>query len=76
MEPDRLHRGREPHRLRAHWQRDPDDPVVISALAADAVATLAALDLVALEPSGAVRLRPLAHRFRDPDLRRAAKELA
>lgn len=61
---------------RAHWQRDPDDPVVISALAADAVATLAALDLVALEPSGAVRLRPLAHRFRDPDLRRAAKELA
>ena len=58
---------------RAHWQRDPQDPAVVAALAADAVATLVALDLVATDPSGAVRLQPLAHRFRDPELRRAAE---
>jgi uncharacterized protein (TIGR02678 family) len=59
---------------RAHWQRDPEDPAVVAALAADAVATLVALDLVAAEPSGALRVRPLAHRFRDPELRRASEE--
>ena len=57
----------------AHWQRDPTDPAVVAALAADAVATLVALDLVAPDPSGALRLRPLAHRFRDPELRRASE---
>jgi uncharacterized protein (TIGR02678 family) len=59
---------------RAHWQRDPQDPGVVAALAADAVATLVALDLVAADPSGALRLQPLAHRFRDPELRRASEE--
>ncbi len=58
---------------RAHWQRDPQDPAVVAALAADAVATLVALDLVNADPSGALRLRPLAHRFRDPELRRASE---
>ena len=58
---------------RAHWQRDPQDPAVVAALAADAVATLVALDLVVADPSGAVRLRPLAQRFRDPELRRASE---
>lgn len=61
---------------RAHWQRDPQDPAVVTALAADAVATLVALDLVAVDPSGALRLRPLAHRFRDPELRRAPEEMS
>ncbi len=59
-----------------HWQRDPKDPAVVSALAADAVATLAALDLVALDPSGALRLLPLAHRFRDPELRRSSVQMS
>lgn len=58
----------------AHWQRDPRDPQVMAALAADAVATLSALDLVAAEESGAVRLLAPAHRFRDPELRRAPEE--
>ena len=60
------------HRL--HWQRDPGDPVGVVALAGEAVATLAALDLVAVEPSGALRVQPLAYRFRDPELRRASEE--
>lgn len=59
---------------RAHWQRDPQDPAVVAALTADAVATLVALDLVAADPSGALRLQPLAHRFRDPELSRASEE--
>jgi uncharacterized protein (TIGR02678 family) len=59
---------------REHWQRDPGDPAVVAALAADAVAILVALDLVVAEPSGALRVQPLAHRFRDPELRRAAGE--
>lgn len=54
---------------RAHWQRDPDDRSVVAALAREAVSTLLALDLVIDDGSGAVRLQPLAHRFRDPDLR-------
>ncbi len=57
-----------------HWQRDPQDPAVVAALAADATATLVALDLFAVDPSGALRVRPLAHRFRDPELRRAPME--
>jgi len=59
---------------RPHWQRDPKDPEAVAALAAGAVATLIALDLVAADPSGALRLLPLAHRFRDPELRRASQE--
>ncbi len=59
-----------------HWQRDPADPAVVDALVADALGTLAALDLVVVEPTGAVRVRPLAHRFRDPELRRAPEEPA
>jgi len=59
---------------RPHWQRDPKDPEAVAALAAGAVATLIALDLVAADPSGALRLLPLAHRFRDPEQRRASQE--
>ena len=59
---------------RAHWQRDPRDPAVWPRWRADAVATLVALDLVAADQSGALRLRPFAHRFRDPELRRASEE--
>jgi uncharacterized protein (TIGR02678 family) len=59
---------------RPHWQRDPKDPVAVAALAADAVATLVALDLVAADSCGALRLMALAHRFRDPAVQRASED--
>ncbi len=51
-----------------HWQRDPGDPVQVARLARDAIAVLCALDLASEEPDG-VRPRPLAARFRSPELR-------
>jgi len=51
-----------------HWQRDADDPVQISGLARDATAVLCALDL-AREDEDGLRPRPLAARFRSPELR-------
>ncbi len=55
-----------------HWKRDPQDAAVVAALAGDAVAVLRGLDLVSVTTTGAVAATPLAHRFRDPELRRAA----
>jgi len=51
-----------------HWQRDPGDPVQVTALARDAAAVLCALDLARQEAEG-LRPRPLAARFRSPELR-------
>jgi len=51
-----------------HWQRDPGDPVQVSRLTRDAVTLLCALDL-AIEEADGVRPRPLAARFRSPELR-------
>jgi len=51
-----------------HWQRDPDDPVQVSRLARDAAGVLCDLDLARQEAEG-LRPRPLAARFRSPDLR-------
>jgi len=53
-----------------HWQRDADDPVQVSRLARDATAVLCALDL-AREDEDGLRPRPLAARFRSPELRTA-----
>ncbi len=52
-----------------HWQRDADDPVQVSCLARDATAVLCALDLARDEDG--LRPRPLAARFRSPELRPA-----
>ncbi|MGH2970170.1 MAG: DUF2398 family protein, partial [Solirubrobacteraceae bacterium] len=51
-----------------HWQRDADDPVQVTRLARDAAAVLCALDL-AREDEDGLRSRPLAARFRSPELR-------
>jgi uncharacterized protein (TIGR02678 family) len=51
-----------------HWQHDPADPVQVTRLARDATAVLCALDLAREEVDG-LRPRPLAWRFRSPDLR-------
>jgi uncharacterized protein (TIGR02678 family) len=51
-----------------HWQRDAQDPVQISRLVRDASAVLCALDLARQEADG-LRPRPLAARFRSPELR-------
>ncbi len=53
-----------------HWQRDADDPVQVSRLARDAMAVLCSLDL-AREDEDGLRPRPLAGRFRSPELRMA-----
>jgi len=53
-----------------HWQRDADDPLQVSRLARDATAVLCALDL-AREDEDGLRPRPLAARFRSPELRAA-----
>ena len=53
-----------------HWQRDADDPVQVSRLARDATAVLCSLDL-AREDEDGLRPRPLAGRFRSPELRMA-----
>jgi len=53
-----------------HWQRDADDPLQVSRLARDATAVLCALDL-AREDEDGLRPRPLAARFRSPELRTA-----
>jgi hypothetical protein len=52
-----------------HWQRDPADPVAVTRLTRDAIAVLCELDLASREDDG-VRTRPLAARFRSPQLRR------
>ncbi len=52
-----------------HWQRDADDAVQVSCLARDATAVLCALDLARDEDG--LRPRPLAARFRSPELRPA-----
>ena len=52
-----------------HWQRDARDPVQVSRLARDATAVLCALDLVREDEQGGLRPRPLAARFRSPELR-------
>jgi len=54
-----------------HWQRDADDPVQVSRLARDATAVLCALDLAREDEDGCLRPRPLAARFRSPELRTA-----
>lgn len=54
-----------------HWQRDADDPVQVSRLTRDAAAVLCALDLAREDEHGGLRPRPLAARFRSPELRTA-----
>jgi uncharacterized protein (TIGR02678 family) len=51
-----------------HWRHDPADPVQVTRLARDATAVLCALDLAREEVEG-LRPRPLAWRFRSPELR-------
>jgi uncharacterized protein (TIGR02678 family) len=53
-----------------HWQRDARDPVQISRLVRDASAVLCMLDLARQDADG-LRPRPLAARFRSPELRTA-----
>jgi uncharacterized protein (TIGR02678 family) len=58
---------------RAHWGRDPEDLDQVQASAAAVLALLSELDLVSLEATGGVVPRPLAARFRQPDVRRAGE---
>lgn len=51
-----------------HWQRDAGDPVQVTRLAREATAVLCALDLARRDVDG-LRPRPLAARFRSPELR-------
>jgi uncharacterized protein (TIGR02678 family) len=59
----------------AAWNRDPDDPAEVDALAGEAADLLVALDLAARGPGG-LRPRPLAARFRSPEVRRAGEPAA
>ena len=56
---------------RVHWERDPEDPEQVAASAGAALTVLEQLDLVCVEPGGAILPRPLAARFRTPTMRRA-----
>jgi uncharacterized protein (TIGR02678 family) len=54
-----------------HWGRDADDPVQVTALTAAAIDVLVACDVARRAGPGGVRPRPLAARFRAPEVRSA-----
>ena len=56
----------------AHWNRSPDDEEVVEAMLGQATALLLELDLVEWASDG-LRGRPLAARFRAPEVREAGK---
>jgi len=59
---------------RVHWERDPDDPEQVAAVAAAVLSVLAQLDLVRVDDDRATIVpRPLAARFRAPVVRRAGE---
>jgi uncharacterized protein (TIGR02678 family) len=59
---------------REHWQRNPDDPEDVRAVAAAATRVLVELDLARSTPGGGLLPRPPVARFRAPQIRRPGGE--